>query len=382
MSVTLPPGCTLRRATAQDNAAILEFQAAHAMRAGLTLRFDRSPQFFNLLRCHAPQFEVWLLLVGETIGGMATLVIREGYIDGVAQPVAYIGDLRVAPRRRLMGLWGPLAVEQLHRLRAAHGVRFAYGCIIRGNRLARQSLLRAGAGQRPVLTPLRGYCNVSLLARKPWVSRRSVPGVAIRRAMPADREPLRAFLDAQSREQPFGVVFDHATFERRMSGWPDFGVESFWLAVEHASGRLLGCLAPWDARAIRRLIVERPGAALDALRLAFNGLAPLLGKPRIPVGRQDKSGLADVALTHVSIAGRRADVFGALLDAAYRELWRSRRYATVTLCMFDDDPLTPALAPYWSVRVPMDVHVITAAPDPATPTSVGAGVPGFEIYLV
>src|SRR5262249_27669490 len=114
-------------------------------------------------------------------------------------------------------------------------------------------------------------------------------------------------------------------------------------------------------------------SSLRAMKWAFNALAPLIGKPRIETGPE--SILPDIYLSHVAIRDRRPDVFAALLDAAYRDLAATRRYATVSLCLFDDDPLWEAIRAYWHAAVPMDLFQVAPSID-------SARYPGFEIYLV
>lgn len=374
---TLAPGLDLRLATRADNPAILTFVEQHAMRAGLAVRFDRSPDFFALLDAHSERHETWLLLQRERVLGMGSIVTRLGYIDGAAEPVAYVGELRMSPRRTAAGLWRTLLSERAAALRAEHGARYGFCCIIRDNRLARAAVLRL-RGESLRFSRLRGYSSVAILARKPW-ARRTGAGLTVRRAVEADAEPLRAFLDEHSRRQPFGVVFDKPTWQHRLRGWPGFGIESFYLAVD-ASGATLGCLAPWDRTAIARTVIESMPRPLNLLRLAYNGFAPLTHKPAIRIG--DGTCLPDIVLTHVCVANRDSSVFAALLDAAYRDAAATGRYATLSLCLFEADPLTPALEAYWHHRVPMDVYWLALdRAAPSLPASVGR-IPGFEMCLV
>jgi hypothetical protein len=373
----LAPGLELRLATRADNPAILTFLGQRAMRAGLALRFDRSPDFFALLDAHSQHHETWLLLQRERVLGMGSIVTRLGYIDGAAEPVAYVGELRVSPRRTAAGLWRTLLRERAAALRAELGVRYGFCCIIRGNRLARASVLSShGEGLR--FSHLRGYSSVAILARKPW-ARRTGTGLTVRRAGEADAGPLRAFLDEHSRWQPFGVVFDDATWQHRLRRWPGFGIKSFYLAAD-AAGTILGCLAPWDKTAIARTVIESMPRSLNLLRLVYNGLAPLARKPVIRIG--GGACLPDIVLTHVCVANRDPSVFAALLDAAYREAAATGRYATLSLCLFDADPLAAALERYWHYRVPMDVYWLALDPAASSLPASAGRIPGFEMCLV
>ena len=374
----LPPGIGLRRATRDDNAAILAFVSKHVMRAGVAVRFDRSPDYFALHAAHSPQHETWLLLEGGRILGVGSLVLRPGYVGGRPETIAYFAELRVTPRRKIAGLWRRLLCERIAALHSRSRVRYGYCCIMRGNRLARASVLRARAEDELTFLRLRGYSNVSLLARKPWAGSANAR-VSIRRATAADSEALRSFVDSHAQQQHFGVVFDRETWRHRLENWPNFGIENFYLAYS-ASQKLVGCLAPWDSSPINRIIIGPLPARLSLARVAYNVLTPLSGKPAIAAG--DGSRLPDVALTHVCVAGRDPEVFAALLDTAYGEITSTGRYATMSLCLYDGDPLAAAVQRYWHVAVPMDLYWLKLDRAAEALHLDAERLPGFEIYLV
>ena len=93
--------------------------------------------------------------------------------------------------------------------------------------------------------------------------------------------------------------------------------------------------------------------------------------------------MPDVALTHIRIADRDPRVFAALIDAAYTQQIKARRCATLSLCLYDDDPLWAGLRHTIHSTIPMDVYWA-----PLTAGTDGASIerndlwPGFEPYLV
>jgi hypothetical protein len=340
------------------------------------MRFDRAPDYFALHRCHGLFHEVWCAEDGEgALKGIASLVVRDGYLDGAARPVAYLGDLRLMPDRRLSREWTGVVRERLAALRSEAGVEQAYCCMIRDNRLAVQSLAQSRRTNRLRFAHWRGYQNVSVYARRGLRDANRVPdGVRIVGAQPHHADALRAFLDAQSREQPFGCVFSEQEFARRVDTWPEFGIGSFLLAFD-ARDRIVGCVAPWDASAIKRIVLERLPLSLNAVRAVFNGVAPLLRRPRIASPGEP---LGDVYLTHLQVGERNPSIFAALIDAAWSRL--RHRHALMQLCLYDDDPLWAAMARYRYASTPMDLYTLpTGEADIAVP---GGSIPGFEIYLV
>ncbi|KEZ73721.1 hypothetical protein C5I_0111365, partial [Pseudomonas syringae pv. syringae FF5] len=92
----------IRQAGTADSSRLLDFQRRHTMRGSMPLRFDRSPDYFALHRCHADDQRTWIAEGPEgELRGSASLVVRDGYLHGGVEPVAYLGDLRLTPDRRL-----------------------------------------------------------------------------------------------------------------------------------------------------------------------------------------------------------------------------------------------------------------------------------------
>ncbi|MBW5804503.1 hypothetical protein FOZ70_07030 [Burkholderia sp. COPS] len=365
----------IRPATASDNERLLAFQTRYAMLGGMPLRFDRSPDYFALHRCHSNDYRTWL--AEDSAGhvkGMASMVVRDGYLAGEKQRIAYLGDLRIAPDRELARSWVDYVVDRLADLARHEDVQHTYCCVIRDNRIAAQSLFRAGKRTRLGFRHWRGYSNVSIYARR--IAARRADSVRITNASSSDADALRAFLDQESRSQPFGCVFTADEFARRLNAWPDFGIERF-LVARNAQGRIVGCVAPWDAGRIKRIVLERLPRSLGALRHGVNAIAPLLGRPPIAAPGQP---LQDIYLTHLHVSGRDPDIAQALLDAVWQR--ERSRYALLQLCLYDHDPLWSALRGYRYTALPMDLYTLSTPGATALDPGGTEAIPGFEIYLV
>lgn len=363
----------LRQATQADNQAILAFISRHAMQSELQLRFDRSPDFFALLAAHSDRHETWLLLQDGCIVALGSYVIRPGYIRGGIEPIVYLSDLRVAPIRGVAGRWRKHFRELMTEVAARTRARYAFCAVIRDNQLALNSITRQSALG---FHHLCGYATISLLARKPM---QRLGKVDVRLASANDFGQLQNLLDRDSGSRMFGPVFDHDELRRRLDSWPGFGIESFIVAVD-SKNDIVGCVAPWDYAALKRIVIDAMPRAADWLRRAFNLLAPLHGRAKVLPA--PGAVLPDIALTHVAVRDRDVDVFAALLLAAMQRVIRNRKAATLSLCLFDDDPLRSVLGDYWHYAVPMDLYALridAAAPELCT---AGTNLPGFEFYLV
>ncbi|AMP04986.1 hypothetical protein [Collimonas pratensis] len=349
------------------------------MKGALPLRFDRTPDYFALHRCHAADQRTWLAENEDgDIKGIASLIVRDGYLMNRIQQVAYLGDLRLTPDRYLSRVWMDEGRNRLVDLGREAGVEHAYCCMIRDNRLAVQSLLGARRAGCLALSHWHGYSNVSVYGKRGWCDAPSATNtVRIVQAQAHHADALRNFLDTESAGQPFGCVFSEAEFSRRLQTWPDFGIENFLLALD-AGDNLCGCVAPWDAGRIKRIVLERLRPSVQALRLAFNAMAPMFDRPRIAAPGE---ALQDIYLTHLQVKQRDPAVFVALLDAAWAAV--RHRYALMQLCLYDNDPLWSAMARYRLTCLQMDLYTLSVTgAAPAINRQAATRIPGFEIYLV
>lgn len=370
-------GLVFRRADPDDNDAILSFMREEGMQAGMSIRFDRAPDFFALHDAHSPDNVTWVVTRQDNIVSVASVVIRPAYIDGSIGTVAYLADLRQTGGRDLAGLWRDVANAVLDEVRINYRATLTYFSILRGNHIARSSILESALGKRLGFRHLRGYRTVSIVGMLPWRRWRR-RRFDIRRACHDDSEKLREFVDAQSRDLQLSPVFDPQTWQRRISTWPGFGIETFLIATD-SSGDIVGCVAPWDSSAINRIVIDALPARMEVLRRIMNGLSVITRRPKISVGASKH--LPDMSLTHIRVKNRDPEIFAELLTASFQEMIRTRRYATLTFCLYDEDPLWPALRNLVSTNVPMDLYCMSLDGS-AKPIENNVLWPGFESYLV
>lgn len=370
-------GLVFRRAGPDDNDAILAFMREEGMQAGMSFRFERAPDFFALHNAHSPDNATWLVTRHDRIVSITSVVIRSAYIDGSIGTVAYLADLRQTSGRGVSGLWRQVAIAVLDEIRRTYGATLAYCSILRDNHIALSSILDSRLGKRLGFGRLRSYRTVSVVGMLPW-RRWGRRRFEIQRASNSDSEELRKFVDAQSRDLQLSPVFDPQTWLRRISDWPGFGIENFLIARD-SRGDIVGCVAPWDSSAINRIVIDALPKRVELLRKALNAASVFTRRPQILVGASTH--LPDLSLTHIHVKDRDPKIFAELLTVAFQEMIRTRRYATLTFCLYDDDPLWRALRNMISTTVPMNLYCMPL--DDSAELTLNSDLwPGFESYLV
>ena len=92
-----------RLATKDDNQQLIELTSTSSMAGETSLRIDRKPDFFSLLKMRG-ETKVFVALDGNTIIGTLCSTLQQVYVSGQILPMQYIGDFKVAESFRNMGI--------------------------------------------------------------------------------------------------------------------------------------------------------------------------------------------------------------------------------------------------------------------------------------
>lgn len=132
-------------ATADDDAGIRRLLATNAMPGRIRVRFEREPSYFA--GCDAGT-QVLVARDGVRVIGVACRSIQRLYVNGTAEDVGYLGQLRVdrAYRGQLLTARGYRVMRELHDERPVRGY---YTTIVDGNVQAEGVLVRKSRGVMP-----------------------------------------------------------------------------------------------------------------------------------------------------------------------------------------------------------------------------------------
>lgn len=86
----------IRQASAADNDELIALTRMTPMDGAISLRIDREPDFFALLRLRGKS-KVFVAVRGPQVIGCISAALRTAYISGVPETIAYIGDMKVHP---------------------------------------------------------------------------------------------------------------------------------------------------------------------------------------------------------------------------------------------------------------------------------------------
>ncbi|MGZ5441193.1 MAG: GNAT family N-acetyltransferase, partial [Thermoanaerobaculia bacterium] len=178
---------SLSLATRDDDAGIRRLLSSTPMPGRIRVRFEREPDYFA--GC-APNTEVLVARDGTRIVGVACRVIRKLYVNGVAEDVGYLGQLRVDPayRGQLLTARGYRVMRELHADGRARGY---YTTIVDGNAQAEGVLVRRARGAMPRYRYLEKLYTLAVGVPRSAAPRSAVPRSAgiLPAATPASSRP-------------------------------------------------------------------------------------------------------------------------------------------------------------------------------------------------
>lgn len=134
----------LSRASSADQASIEAlFAKLPTQLSGLELVYDRTPDFFSLLKArgHASNVIGARLADSQDLLGLGSISVREGYFHQQKTQVAYLGDLRVLLSRNMARVWRQLYNQMLQDVSKELGVAGFLTAIVGDNKMALRSLV-------------------------------------------------------------------------------------------------------------------------------------------------------------------------------------------------------------------------------------------------
>ncbi len=366
----------VREARPSDNAGLVALAASCAMVGDLSLRIDRSPDFFSLNRLEGDR---WTVAVAERAGevvGCVAFSERRVFVNGLATRTAYVGDLKVHPDHRDTAIADALSLWAERQCASLPPRAPAVITVLAGNRAMERRL----SGPREVprfnrIGTIRTH-SIPVLWNRWRLSQLGNGSIGTAPATWADAALMGEIWNRVARRRQLAP----AMTANSLAGWiqaaPGLDISNYRLARSR-NGELLGFMAIWDQRSFKQLTVVGYSARMSAARAAFNFIAPIVGaEPLPPPG----SPLRCATAFHLCVPGDRPDVLRALVVDAHNAL-RHTGCSFLNIGLDVTDPLAGAMRGLFAQ--PTDVNAYVLALRSGIAPEVLDGRPlHYEIALV
>jgi hypothetical protein len=240
--------------------------------------------------------------------GMGSRSVYSGYCNGVPCRIGYLSQLRVErPYRGRIRLLSD-GYRLIRGLRRADELPFDLTTIVADNRPARR-VLGAGLRELPVYRELEPFTTLVVPVWRRHRMRRSREFTIARGSL----ETIPDIAECLERNRPRLQFAPRWTACDLSSPLRSRGLSPGDFVIAIAAGRVVGCLAVWDQRSFKQIVVQGYGPALQRWRPVTDLVARVAGTPTLPApGRP----IPHAFVSHVAIDDDRHEVFGALFVEA------------------------------------------------------------------
>jgi predicted N-acetyltransferase YhbS len=311
-------GISFSLATHDDEAGIRQLLASQPMPGKIRLRFEREPDYFAGCATMGPFTQVLVAREEDRVVGVACRAIRKLYVNGVAEDVGYLGQLRVdaAHRGRMLVARGFARLRELHADGRAKGY---VTTIVDGNDEAEGVLVRRARRAMP------RYRHLDRL---------------VTLAIPAGQKPASG---GSRQPSPRSVADILATLGPARNLFPADMPEGAVVAVEG------GVAALDDQRAYKQTVVDGYDVMTGMLRPFYN----LVAKIRLP---RPGSRLEHAFVTHFCAAT--ADAANELIGLLRSEA-ASRGLDHILFGFTSSDPLLEVARRFKPVEYHSSIYTVS-----------------------
>ena len=298
----------------------------------VSLSLEREPGFFLAASIKGDTHYTVAAIESDTgqIASFGSRSVRPVYMNGRVVRLGYLSLLRAVPQHRGRIKSMARGYRYMKGLRREDELPFDITTIMADNIVARR-LLGRGIGGMPTYRELEPIETLTVSVGRRHRRTRGDPA-RVERAAPGHLDGIVSCLQRNYLRYQFAPhwTVDDLLSEERTRG---LSLRDFFVALDGDDVR--GCLAGWDQRGFKQVVVRGYSRRLSRLRLLSNMFAPLIGTPRLPaVGRP----LRQCYISHIAVDDDNPQVFDALLTEAYNDCQR-RRFHYLTLGFAERHPL-------------------------------------------
>jgi hypothetical protein len=305
---------------AVDDADLRRLLRTNPLPGDIHLTYEREPSFWAGAGIEGTLHQTMIVRAqdGRAVG-MGSRSVRLLYVNGEAQPVGYMSQMRV-DRDFAWGISLPKVLAQgwrfFRQLHQDGRVPYYLVSLVAGENVASR-MMTLGLPEWPTLHAVGGLLTFALLVRR----ERSVPrlesGMRLRRATEDDREAIAECLARNGRRRHFSPVWE-APMLGDPQVTPDLALHDFWL-VERGS-QVVGTAARWNQQRFKQTVVRGYDERLLKLRPTINLAARVGLAPHLPaIGEMVRHSFA----SHFAVDHDDVQVGATLLAALYNDTVRA-----------------------------------------------------------
>lgn len=316
----------IREATPADNQGLLALTQVTPMEGSVSIRIDRHPDFFALLRLRGVGKTFVALYEGNIIGCFS-INYRTAFVNSQARTVGYLGDLKICPRYRGTRTTIKLIQAGLDYM-ATQDVN-VYVCVTSSSNERVSSVLQG----RLSLPSWQSTGRFNVFQIVPYFGPKVYSPYVISEANSNKVEEICGLCNKFNSSYQLAPLLDHKDFP--VTAEPTRHPYACRVFTARRQGILLATISAFDLAGVKQVIILRVPLllqlALSALRLAGPAF-PFFTAPKVGVQ------LKILYLRNIAYVEGHEGALRALLHHVRRVAFLER-YTFVTLGLHERDPL-------------------------------------------
>ncbi len=368
----------LEIAQEKDSEAIARFYNSQMESGYFDYRIHRKGSFFASYRHFSDDSVTYILKDNDdTVHAVATLIFREGVLNGERQKIGYATDLQVSNNRKAILNWSNHFLPILLHEREKRNCKYVFTVVTKAHRQAYNAFVRPRSPKRklPRYHLFRRFQLVSLHGRLPFAPE-PLATIATTRATDADLGPLAEYIVSKTQGLPLHYSESVDQWTESFADLEDLKISDF-IVSRDSKKNIIGCTLPWSPEKYEQITVHAyKGKALSlyqALKFfSLLGLTRQLPHPTTPFQFH--------YLTHFYFDN--PDIFNALMRTSWNLLPKEQ---FLTYCHFKDNFQTRLPKSYIKSKIPCGLYCLMAPEDPVPDFLKLAQIgppPEFEPFLL
>lgn len=347
----------LQIATPEDSERIAAFYNAQIETPYFDYRVERTGSFFAPYKELSDDSVTYILVDDDgQVHAVASLIFREGSLNGERQILGYATDLQVSNNRAAILNWSNHFLPILLHEREKRNCKYVFTVLTKAHQQAYNAFVRPRSPKRklPRYHLYRRFQLVSLHGRLP-LAPDPLDTIVTRPATEKDQAALYTYISHKSRQLPLHYYDSEEDVMHLLQRWEGFDISQFIVAMDHLKN-IVGCVLPRPNWHHQNITVQKyKGGALTLYQglslFSFLRYTRPLPKPHLPIRFP--------FLTHFYFDN--PDIFDSLLQKA----WSSHRQDPfVTYCHFKDNFMTRLPKSYLKSKIQCGFYCLLAPEDP------------------
>jgi hypothetical protein len=292
-----------------------KFFASQIVSGHVDYSIQRSHGFFEHYKLFSDDSMTLLLMDSEqNLLGTASVLFSRAYVNHQEQTVAYLCDLRISQKRKVIQEWSSFFIPALYKKLEEKNCKYVFSLIEQFENQAYNALLRPQKLKRslPHYYLYRKLNMIFFIGKWPWAPE-PMPSIRLSHGEEKDLEEICTYLMQKKIGSKFYFNLTPDALKQKMKIWPNFSPYNFILA-RNSKGQLVGCMAPWNNRDAQQWVAQKYSGEGELIYNILKLTKPFrLTTAFPPPGRPVNTKF----LTHLGVDN--AEVFYALLHRAYAE---------------------------------------------------------------